>query len=68
MKFSWLLALKIILVLFWVVGIVFLWIAGVESKESIIYLYHTMFCFNILHNQIPFGIIISLDLFLKGTL
>lgn len=37
MKFSWLLALKIILILFWVVGIVFLWIAGVESKEGIIY-------------------------------
>ncbi|OCR03323.1 hypothetical protein BA184_09150 [Helicobacter pullorum] len=38
MQFSWLLALKIILVLFWVVGIVFLWIAGIESKEGIIYL------------------------------
>ena len=39
MKISWLLALKIILVLvfFWVIGIVFLCLTGVKSGERILY-------------------------------
>ena len=37
-KLSWLLELKIIPVLFWMIGIVFLCLVGVESREGIVYL------------------------------